>query len=369
MNRTAIVAEAGLALLCAAVLTVQAVAIATTWGGTAWVFDLAAGAVAGALALARHRHRTAAALAGLVVAAVAVAVAALAGLPTEPGPALALALSVLTGSAARALPPRRAVALAAGALAVIAAAFALRPSSPVPALAGVGWLLALAVGLGLRLRDERRRALADRIRQDQRLDLARDLHDVVAHHITGVVLATQAARLTARKRPADLDDTLASVEAAGTDALAAMRRLVGLLRDTADTPRAADTESIRALVERFGARGPAVRLTLPEDGEEAWPAEIAGTVYRVVQEALTNVSRHAPRAGGVAVTVTGDGHGVTVEVTDDGTAARRRRTGGYGLIGMRERVEALGGTLDAGPAGPAGWSVRATLPLPARAAP
>jgi signal transduction histidine kinase len=91
-------------------------------------------------------------------------------------------------------------------------------------------------------------------------------------------------------------------------------------------------------------------------------------VYRVVQEALTNVLRHAPKARSVTVTVGQDAQGVTVEVTDDASAApaRHHHRGGYGLIGMRERVETLGGSLRAGPRPGAGWSVRATLPVPAR---
>jgi signal transduction histidine kinase len=120
-----------------------------------------------------------------------------------------------------------------------------------------------------------------------------------------------------------------------------------------------------------------VDLRLPTGPPDpAWPPELSSTVYRVVQEALTNAVRHAAGASLVTVTVRHDPRQVTVEVTDDGPAAgaTAARPGGYGLIGMRERVEALGGTLDAGPAGTSdsgetgGWTVRATLPVAALAA-
>jgi signal transduction histidine kinase len=97
----------------------------------------------------------------------------------------------------------------------------------------------------------------------------------------------------------------------------------------------------------------------------AWPAEVTSTVYRIVQEALTNVARHAPHAHGVTVTVDQNPSGVTIEVVDDAPPGpvRAAHRGGYGLIGMRERIETLGGTLHAGPRPDAGWSVLATLPI------
>jgi signal transduction histidine kinase len=116
-----------------------------------------------------------------------------------------------------------------------------------------------------------------------------------------------------------------------------------------------------------------VDLSLP-DGGPAWPPEVTTTVYRVVQEALTNITRHAPHAGAVTVSVSNVPAGVTVEVSDDAPHApalqpmlhpTRQVGGGYGLIGMRERVETLGGTLEAGPRPGRGWTVRATLPVAA----
>lgn len=351
----------------AVALAGQAVAIATTWGGAYWVFDCIAGAIVCGLALARRRHLAGTAAAGLLVAAAAIVVAQLARLPTEPGPAMMLGLAVLIGAAIQRLPGWTAGAIAVGGLAVVASGFGVAwppSSSAVPTLSALFWLAGVAGGLGLRLLAVRRRATAERVRQEERLELARELHDVVAHHITGIVVQAQAAQLVARKQPERLDDSLAGIANAGTEALAAMRRVVGLLRDTSDAASAAPgPEQLSSLVERFQGNGRAVHLRLPADDTSVWPAEVTSTIYRVVQEALTNIAKHAPHAGSVTVSVTRTGPGVTVEVTDDGASAPARSRGGYGLIGMRERLEVLGGTLRAGPrSGQPGWSVVATLP-------
>ncbi|WP_157181109.1 sensor histidine kinase [Actinopolymorpha alba] len=361
-----------LAAAFAGALAVTAVAIATSWDGTYWPFGFVAGTVVCAIALVRRRHLLWAAAAGFAVGAITILAAWYAHLPREPGPAMALALSVLVGSALRTLPARSAVAVAGGGLAVVVGAtLAALPMSSgvIPTMNAVTWLTGVALGLGLRRLDARRVAVAAKVRRSERLVLARELHDVVAHHVTGIVVAAQAARLVARKYPERVDGSLADIEGAGSDALAAMRRVVGLLRDTEDAaPAGSGTEQLSALVDRFAGQGPAVRLELPA-GEPTWPPEVTSTVYRVVQESLTNISRHAGQAHAVRVRVAQDRESVTVEVTDDAPApgpSRYPRRGGYGLVGMRERVEALGGTLVTGREPGPGWSVRATLPLPAR---
>lgn len=363
--RSGIAADLGLGIVFAATLVGTAIAIATTWGGAYWLFDCAAGTVVCLIALARRRHRAWAAAAGLAVAATAIPVAELAELPSEPGPAMILGLGVLVGSALRSLPARSAAAVATGGLAVVVGAW-LAGFSGVAVFSTAGWLATVVVGLGLRVLEARRRAIGENVRRDERMQMARELHDVAAHHITGIVLHAQAAQLVAETHAEQVRPSLAEIEAAGTDALAAIRRVVGLLRDADDAaPAAAGPGRLDELVERFAAAGPAVHLRLP-DGERCWPPEVTNTVYRVVQESLTNVSRHAPHARSVTVTVVQDRRTVTVEVVDDAPAgpARYHHRGGYGLVGMRERVEALGGTLDAGPRPDAGWSVLATLPVP-----
>ena len=228
---------------------------------------------------------------------------------------------------------------------------------------------ALGVGVWLRFVDARHQLAVDAARRDERLELARELHDVVAHHVAGIVVQAQAARLVAARRPETLEPTLAGIESAGTDALGAMRRVVGLLRDAGDRRRAAASRTARKSWPAWSAgsptHGPAVQLRLPDDGQASWPPEVASTVYRVVQEALTNVVLHAPEAAEVTVIVENGPSGVTVEVVDDGPAGPAApswfaRGGGYGLVGMRERVEALGGTAArrAGPGGRLGGAGR-----------
>ncbi|MGW3351466.1 sensor histidine kinase [Nonomuraea rubra] len=359
---------AGLGVAFAVVLAEWAYRIVDSWGGGYWVPGCVAGAVVGVLALLRRRARLWTAVAGLAVAAVAIVVARLFGLPAEPGPGVALALSVLVGSALRRLPVPQAAGVGAGGLAVaLGSQFSGSPHSAVLALNLGAWLAALAGGLGPRWLAARRAAAAERVRRSERLELARELHDVVAHHVTCVVLQAQAAQLVARKDPGRVAGSLADIEAAGSDALAATRRVVGLLREPGGPAAFGPAERLGELVAHFG--GPPVALRLP-DGEPAWPSEVAGTVYRLVQESLTNISRHAPGASAVTVSVTQEDEELVVEVTDDAPPPHRSRGrlgGGYGLVGMRERAEALGGTLSAGLLPEGGWAVHARLPLPERA--
>ncbi|SCK55205.1 MULTISPECIES: sensor histidine kinase [unclassified Streptomyces] len=360
----------GLGITFLAAITVQAVAVAQTWGVASSIPGALAAALVSALALTRRRNRTWTAVAGLAVAASAVLVPLLPGtrLPAGLGPSLALGLAVLIASAVRTLPVARAGAVAGGGILLIAAQSAARPTSAVVAIAAAAWLAALGAGLSLRMLDDRAKATAEEVRRAERLELARELHDIVAHHITGMLIQSQAARIVARRDPENVSRSLAGIEAAGTEAMAAMRRVVGLLRDTDDAaPASPGPEELSALVERFSRQGPDVRLSMP-DHDTGWPPEVTSTVHRVVQESLTNVLRHARHARSVEVTVGRAPDGVTVEVTDDAppNPTRPQHRGGYGLIGMRERVEKLGGSLSAGPRPGAGWSVRAALPVPIR---
>jgi signal transduction histidine kinase len=328
------------------------------------------------------RNRAWAAAGGLVMFAAAALAVALGAIP--PGPVFSggglIAAVVLGAAAVRTLPPRPAAILGVAGTAAVAVFETAGPDGlfdhrTVYALAGaVLWSAGLAVGLYLRYLDFLHRQRLEAVRRDERLELARELHDVAAHHVTGIVVQAQAARFAGPEDPGPLLATLGGIESAGLDTLAAIRQLVGLLRDPADTDgMAAGPEPIAELVERFARHGPAVDLRLPPDLTACgWPPQVASTVYRIVQEALTNVARHAPGAQSVTVTISHDPQQVRVEVTDDGPAAAPRHTrhaGGYGLAGMRERVEALGGKIRTGPRPEAGWSVQASLPVAAQGRP
>jgi signal transduction histidine kinase len=374
MNRMINVA---LGLVFAVVLVVEAHDLALQHRD--WLFGFLAGLVVCGLALARERNRGLLAGAGLAVAGVAETAAGCCHLPGQPGMAATLALMVLIGSAVRVLPWRQAVPIVAGG-AVVAVGSIERylvfiergtpDSFAATRLMVEGLAFAVGIGLWLRLLDVRRAAAFEAVRRGERLELARELHDHAAHHVTGIVLQAQAARVAARSHPERLDEALAGIESVGTAALNSMRQVIGLLRDPDDAGGvSAGAEELTDLVDRFAGRGSAVQLRLPDGpADPGWPPELATTVNRIVAEALTNVTRHAPDASAVAVTLAHDREAITVEVTDDAPAAGARfpHASGYGLAGMRERVEALGGTLSAGPRPAAGWAVRATLPAPGR---
>jgi len=376
-GRPEIAINAGLALVLAAGLAYQEHFIASHHGS--WPFDLAVGVVICAAALLRGRRPGWAAAVGLAVAAAAELAAWLWHLPAQPDGPADLALLVLIGSAVRVLPWRQAVPIVAGG-AVVAVGSIERylvfiergtpDSFAATRLMVEGLAFAVGIGLWLRLLDVRRAAAFEAVRRGERLELARELHDHAAHHVTGIVLQAQAARVAARSHPERLDEALAGIESVGTAALNSMRQVIGLLRDPDDAGGvSAGAEELTDLVDRFAGRGSAVQLRLPDGpADPGWPPELATTVNRIVAEALTNVTRHAPDASAVAVTLAHDREAITVEVTDDAPAAGARfpHASGYGLAGMRERVEALGGTLSAGPRPAAGWAVRATLPAPGR---
>ncbi|WHM39211.1 histidine kinase [Streptomyces sp. BPTC-684] len=205
------------------------------------------------------------------------------------------------------------------------------------------------------------------VRAAERIELARELHDLIAHHVTGIVVQARAARFTAveGQRAAD---TFGRIEEAGGDALSAMRRLVRVLREgEPETEPVAGLAQLRELADRFSLAGPPAVLYVEPGLDDSLPDEVAAAAYRVVREALTNVRKHAADASAVRVGLRVVGDGLEVRVADDGSRAARlppsARGGGFGLAGLTERVTALGGELTAGPAPEGGWQVLAVLPL------
>ncbi|MFI2629407.1 sensor histidine kinase [Streptomyces collinus] len=235
----------------------------------------------------------------------------------------------------------------------------------------VGGIAGLAAYL--RALDYRRTVAVGDTRRAERVAIAADLHDFVAHHVTGILVQTQVARMMAdRRQPRELDPVLAGIERAATEALASMRRTVGVLRDTgpeaADRRPVGDLAGIADLVEGFAS--PVQRCVLHRDPavSGALPHEVQAAAFRVVQEALTNVRRHAADATEVTVRLTCPAGRLEVTVTDDGHGGTQfpeaAHGGGFGIVGLTERVTALGGELHAGPrgGGAAGWQVRAVFP-------
>lgn len=232
-------------------------------------------------------------------------------------------------------------------------------------LFGASIMLVLAVGTGLyfRARDnERASQLAASVaaaQNSERMALARELHDVVAHYVTAIVVHAQAGQIN---RDA-AEQVLPTIEASGYEALTAMRRLVGTLRDEDSGGPAASSslvDDVRALAEESG-----LPVELSFDLQDAVPQELARSVLRLVQESLTNTQKHAAAVSSVDVSLS-SGNGVLhLAVVDDGIASGVPvgGSGGYGLVGMRERTELLGGSFSAGRREPTGWAVRAELPI------
>ncbi|MFD9701786.1 sensor histidine kinase [Lentzea sp. NPDC059081] len=225
----------------------------------------------------------------------------------------------------------------------------------------------LLLGLVMRLHDRGRTDAFQLARQAQRLEYARDLHDFVAHHVTAIVVQAQAARFaTGEGRlpdPAVLDKMLDGIERAGSQALTSMRGMVDVLRDgTAPTrPQQALSLMVNDLATSF-AGAPVTTSVDPALASLDLPATTVDAARHVVQEALTNVLRHATRVTGVRISARTDGKELEISVTNDGQAGGTSLPrGGFGLVGLAERVESAGGSLRAGPTS-RGWAVTALLP-------
>src|SRR5580704_4424477 len=201
----------------------------------------------------------------------------------------------------------------------------------------------------------------------ERARIARELHDIVAHHLSVVVLQAAGARASGQAS----DRTLEKIENSGRQALIEMRRLLGMLREPDEEPALTPQpglDELPALAESVRAAGLPVRLVVDGDAA-ALPAAVDVSAYRIVQEALTNVLKHAGSARAeVSVGVVGDA--LMIEVTDDGPGPEAAdlappvpAAGGRGLTGMRERVALFGGELLAGPEPGGGFAVRARLPV------
>jgi signal transduction histidine kinase len=296
------------------------------------------------------------------------------------GPYLLFVLSVAGYSLGACASPRRAVAgLAAAAAAV--ALISLLARLAFPGHSGEGGLglsvvLLLAFWLaGVVVRARRQAAalagqnaalqrLAEEAAAAERARIARELHDIVAHHLSVMVLLAAGAQASGKATGAALEN-LVNIESSGRQALAENRRLLNVLREVGEETGLAPQPGIGeldALADSVRAAGLPVNLVIGGD-PGALPAAVDVSVYRIVQEALTNVLKHAGPAR-ADVTIGCAAEAVTIEITDNGTRqpANQPGTGGHGLAGMRERAAIFGGELAAGPRPGGGFTVRARLP-------
>jgi signal transduction histidine kinase len=217
---------------------------------------------------------------------------------------------------------------------------------------------------------EAHEAEAQRRLAEERLRIARELHDVVSHSISMINVQAGVAVHVMDERPEEARAALVAIKTVSRDALRDLRSILGLLRQTDDAePRSpvAGLAQVPALADNVRRTGVQVAMDLGEPNGRPLPSSVDLTAYRVIQEGLTNVVRHAPGAA-ATVTVRRQPGALLVEVADDGrtaaaAGAESRQGAGHGLAGMEERVRAAGGRLEAGARPGGGYSVRATLPL------
>ncbi|MEW2395459.1 histidine kinase [Streptomyces sp. NPDC046862] len=235
-----------------------------------------------------------------------------------------------------------------------------------------------SLGAYLRLLQARRARAIVEVRQGERLELARDLHDFIAHHVTGMIVQANAALAVYQTSPDKVEPILNNIARSGSETLTSMRRLIHVLREeerggprpgelVTELGRLVSDFSATAASTGAGPRTGQVRLDISAAARALrLPPEVETSVHRMVQEALTNVRRHAP---GTDVTVRLDADHTRLRVSTLNTAPARRCSppaggrGGLGLVGLRERIEAVDGTLTVGSTPGGGWQTTATFRL------
>jgi signal transduction histidine kinase len=309
----------------------------------------------------------------LAVAVVVTGAAVVYGVAELPDPAImfAPALALYTVAAYRPQPVSVAVAAGgavAGTVALIVAADADVADVAVNYVVGItSW----AVGLTVRgqrehtARVEAQRADdAQRAATEERIRIARELHDVVAHHLSVIVVQAEAAQEVLATRPEQAGEAMDTVADTARGALGELRRVLGVLRSDATLAPAPDLAAVDELVASVRQAGLDVEVRTEGDARPL-SGVVSLAAYRVVQESLTNVLRHAAARRAEVALAYGD-DALVVTVSDDGRGpgdGAAAAAGGHGLAGMRERVAVLGGRLDAGPRAGGGFAVRARLPL------
>lgn len=235
---------------------------------------------------------------------------------------------------------------------------------PVDVVAGLAFLLtSSALGIAVRAATTSRRRQVEQYRLLEREQLARELHDTVAHHVSAIAIQAQAAQVVGATDPQAAGDALRIIESEATRALTEMRTMVGALRDTT-APALAPQRGVTdlGLLARGGAESPRVEVHVTGDVADL-PPTVDAAMFRIAQEAVTNALRHSRRATRIDVRVVATGTSVRLDVTDDGEPVPpSRQDSGFGLVGMAERVALLDGTFEAGARPGGGWTVSAELP-------
>lgn len=223
------------------------------------------------------------------------------------------------------------------------------------------------LGLGMRYQHNLHARRMDEATNAERVQLARELHDTVAHHVSAIAIQAQAGQALAATKPEAAVEALSVIEAEASRTLAELRGMVGALRDEADTPEFAPQPGLANVVTLATQPGerPLISVDLDGDLDDLRPA-LGTAIFRLAQESVTNARRHARNATRIDVKVEGGPDLVRVTVSDDGQPASTTRGtslgGGFGLVGMAERAKLLGGSFTAGFDPGPGWTVAAVLP-------
>jgi signal transduction histidine kinase len=272
---------------------------------------------------------------------------------------------------------RRGIGLAAGVVVAFAIVLGLQdPSDPAGSAATGVVFTAIAIAVGAVVRQYRQRTNVMRVERDQaeararavaieaRARIARELHDVVAHGMSIVILQARGGRHMIAADPAQARTAFDAIEEVASECLDEMRRLLGILRGNGVMPAPLSPQpklhELVGLVEQAQASGATVQLTISGEQRALAPA-IELSAYRIAQEALTNSLKHAPGSR-TQIHIRYDDDVLVIEVTDDGPGGAGQPAG-HGLTGMRERAELFGGTLEVGPSETGGFGVRARLPM------
>ncbi|MDF3293255.1 sensor histidine kinase [Streptomyces silvisoli] len=370
--------------LCALLVLLDASVVSFSYVGLAVVTSgvMALGAAAAQLRLYRFGRQWTACALSVVVATVSLLATSLVEgtvLQRTPGWAELLGLLVLLCLACRYGRPAPLVLSAVPLFVAVVRIEGRAPAlSDLPVLKDIDGLFTLLpvafvlLGGYLRTEDGRRGIAAENVRQAERLDLARDLHDHVAHYVTAMVVQAQAGEHIAERDPATARELFANIEETGQEGLVAMSRMVRLLREAdgavAEAPVTPAMTRIEELVHQFTGIGQHAWLDVADDVDGAvWSPQLAKSVERLVQEGLTNIRKHARTATTVHVKLGTDGDRLVVRVRDNAIGQQRGRGwfrhSGFGMIGLSERVAELGGELSSGPMPEGGWELAASIPM------
>ncbi|QQQ73696.1 sensor histidine kinase [Saccharothrix sp. 6-C] len=351
---TAVAVAAGLVSLLGLVVQARGIGAPAEWAALAVVL-LSAGAL-----VFRRRHPVPV---GVVALA---AVSAYGALLHQPGPIMVVFVVALYTVVDEG---HVAVAVGLGVASVLAFAFAdgFNRTGNGATFLHAGWLVAVIVGVTRNRRaylaeaEARSLAAEQRLEEEtrrrateERLRIARELHDALGHHLS--LINVQASAALHRPDPARTEQALTAIKQTSKDTLRELRATLNALRQDGEAPP--DLDRLGDLVATAGRSGLEIRVELAET--RPLPPEVGRAAYRIVQEALTNVTRHAGATAAV-VRVRPDHDDVLVEVEDDGAGAPG--VPGNGILGMRERAQALGGSLSTGPRPDGGFRVHARLPL------